>query len=46
MFEQAVLIPDCESQNRFYLEIANHLRYIYENGVCIGRYDPCLPTII
>lgn len=42
----AKLIPDCESSNRFYLEISPNFRYIFENGSCIGYYDPNLDSII
>lgn len=42
----AKLIPDCESPIRFYLELSPNCRYIFENGSCIGHYDPKLDSVI
>lgn len=42
----AKLIQDCESLNRFYLELSNNCRYIFEDGSCTGFYDPSLDSVI
>lgn len=42
----ATLLQDCESPIRFYLELSNNCRYIFENGSCIGFYNPNLDSVI
>lgn len=42
----ATLLSDCESPNRFYLEVSPNCRYIFEDGTCVGYYDPSLGKIL
>lgn len=46
VIRDATLLPDCESPIRFYLETSPTSRYIFENGSCIGWYNPNLDSVI
>lgn len=41
----ATLIPSAEDPNKTYLEVGS-IRYIFEDGVCIGWYNPELSRVV
>lgn len=40
------IVPDAENPNKFYLQLPDGYRLIFEEGMYVGRYNPELNSVI